>query len=71
MSILFTFPGQGAQRAGMLHALPQNMHVQHTLAEAAIRWVVTYCHSIVPMPYVLRLRFSSPCSSPPSQWPDS
>jgi malonate decarboxylase epsilon subunit len=35
MSILFTFPGQGAQRPGMLHALPQNVHVRNVLAEAS------------------------------------
>jgi len=35
MSILFTFPGQGAQRAGMLHALPDHPEVARTLAESA------------------------------------
>ena len=35
MSILFTFPGQGAQRAGMLHALPPMAAARHTLAEAS------------------------------------
>lgn len=35
MSVLFTFPGQGAQRAGMLHALPDDQAVAATLAEAA------------------------------------
>ena len=35
MSVLFTFPGQGAQRAGMLHALPDDLAVAATLAEAA------------------------------------
>lgn len=35
MSILFTFPGQGSQRAGMLHALPAGIHVRDTLAEAS------------------------------------
>lgn len=34
MSILFTFPGQGAQRAGMLHALAQNAIVRDALDEA-------------------------------------
>ena len=34
MSILFTFPGQGAQRAGMLHALPPMAAARHTVAEA-------------------------------------
>lgn len=34
MSILFTFPGQGAQRPGMLHALPAHPETQRTLAEA-------------------------------------
>ena len=34
MSILFTFPGQGAQRAGMLHALPQNALVREVIDEA-------------------------------------
>lgn len=34
MSILFTFPGQGAQKAGMLHALPAHPEVARTLAEA-------------------------------------
>lgn len=35
MSILFTFPGQGAQRAGMLHALPDDPLVRATLDEAS------------------------------------
>ncbi|QEI07595.1 acyltransferase domain-containing protein [Pigmentiphaga aceris] len=35
MSTLFTFPGQGAQRAGMLHALPDCPTVHATLADAA------------------------------------
>ena len=35
MSILFTFPGQGAQRAGMLHALPQNALVRDAMDEAS------------------------------------
>ena len=34
MSILFTFPGQGAQRAGMLHTLPDDPLVARTLEEA-------------------------------------
>jgi len=34
MSILFTFPGQGAQRPGMLHALPDHAEVARTLEEA-------------------------------------
>lgn len=35
MSVLFTFPGQGAQRAGMLHALPNDAAAAATLAQAA------------------------------------
>ncbi|RFP09174.1 malonate decarboxylase subunit epsilon [Duganella sp. BJB488] len=35
MSILFTFPGQGAQRPGMLHALPSHPEVLRTLDESA------------------------------------
>ena len=35
MSVLFTFPGQGAQRPGMLHALPNDAAVTDTLAEVA------------------------------------
>lgn len=35
MSVLFTFPGQGAQRAGMLHMLPDHSEVSRTLAETA------------------------------------
>ncbi|MCC7683344.1 malonate decarboxylase subunit epsilon [Janthinobacterium sp. FW305-128] len=35
MSVLFTFPGQGAQTPGMLHALPGDAAVADTLAEAA------------------------------------
>lgn len=35
MSILFTFPGQGAQRAGMLHALPHVAPVHDALGEAS------------------------------------
>lgn len=34
MSILFTFPGQGAQCAGMLHNLPEDAAVKATLADA-------------------------------------
>ncbi|WP_028535690.1 malonate decarboxylase subunit epsilon [Paludibacterium yongneupense] len=34
MSILFTFPGQGAQQPGMLHALPDHAAVRATLDEA-------------------------------------
>ncbi|WP_231409072.1 malonate decarboxylase subunit epsilon [Ralstonia solanacearum] len=34
MSVLFMFPGQGSQRAGMLHALPPAPVVEQTLAEA-------------------------------------
>mgnify|MGYP000610237571 CR=1 FL=1 len=33
MSILFTFPGQGAQKAGMLHALPAHAETGRTLRE--------------------------------------
>ncbi|GAC1037610.1 malonate decarboxylase subunit epsilon [Pseudomonas sp. No.117] len=35
MSILFQFPGQGAQRPGMLHVLPEHAEVRRTLEEAA------------------------------------
>ncbi|MGK5075389.1 malonate decarboxylase subunit epsilon [Janthinobacterium sp. ZB1P44] len=35
MSVLFTFPGQGAQYSGMLHALPDDAAVAAALAEAA------------------------------------
>ena len=35
MSVLFTFPGQGAQTPGMLHALPQHPAVATTLVEAS------------------------------------
>ena len=34
MSVLYAFPGQGAQRPGFLHALPDDPLVQHTLDEA-------------------------------------
>jgi len=34
MSVLFMFPGQGSQRAGMLHALPDDPAVAQTLAAA-------------------------------------
>ena len=34
MSTLFTFPGQGAQRAGMLHELPRAPAIADALAEA-------------------------------------
>lgn len=33
MSVLFTFPGQGAQRPGMLHRLPDHPESARTLAE--------------------------------------
>lgn len=35
MSVLYTFPGQGAQKAGMLHALPAHAEAARTLAETA------------------------------------
>lgn len=35
MSVLFTFPGQGAQKPGMLHALPAHAAVGDTLVEAS------------------------------------
>ena len=35
MSVLFTFPGQGAQKPGMLHALPDHPETVRTLAEAS------------------------------------
>ncbi|WP_296952865.1 malonate decarboxylase subunit epsilon [uncultured Massilia sp.] len=35
MSVLFTFPGQGAQQAGMLHALPGHPETARTLADAS------------------------------------
>lgn len=35
MSVLFTFPGQGAQRPGMLHRLPDTPGVRETLDQAA------------------------------------
>ncbi|ALZ84885.1 malonate decarboxylase subunit epsilon [Pseudomonas oryzihabitans] len=35
MSTLFQFPGQGAQRPGLLHALPVDPEVRRTLEEAA------------------------------------
>jgi malonate decarboxylase epsilon subunit len=34
MSVLFTFPGQGAQKPGMLHTLPAHPETARTLAEA-------------------------------------
>jgi malonate decarboxylase epsilon subunit len=35
MSVLFTFPGQGAQKPGMLHALPDHPETARTLREAS------------------------------------
>jgi malonate decarboxylase epsilon subunit len=35
MSVLFTFPGQGAQKPGMLHALPDHPETARTLLEAS------------------------------------
>jgi malonate decarboxylase epsilon subunit len=35
MSVLFTFPGQGAQQPGMLHALPAHPETVRTLDEAS------------------------------------
>jgi malonate decarboxylase epsilon subunit len=35
MSVLFSFPGQGAQKPGMLHALPDHPETARTLAETA------------------------------------
>jgi malonate decarboxylase epsilon subunit len=34
MTVLFTFPGQGAQKPGMLHALPEHAETARTLVEA-------------------------------------
>ena len=34
MTVLFTFPGQGSQMPGMLHALPSHAEVERTLADA-------------------------------------
>ena len=34
MTVLFTFPGQGAQKPGMLHTLPDHPETARTLAEA-------------------------------------
>lgn len=36
MSVLFTFPGQGAQKPGMLHALPDHPETLRTLGEASV-----------------------------------
>jgi malonate decarboxylase epsilon subunit len=35
VSVLYTFPGQGAQRPGMLHVLPDHPEVSRTIAETA------------------------------------
>ena len=35
MPTLLTFPGQGAQRPGMLHMLPEHRAISRTLAEAS------------------------------------
>lgn len=35
MSVLYTFPGQGAQKPGMLHALPDHPEIARTMAETA------------------------------------
>jgi malonate decarboxylase epsilon subunit len=35
MSVLFCFPGQGAQKPGMLHALPDHAEVRRTLQQTA------------------------------------
>lgn len=35
MSVLFTFPGQGAQKCGMLHTLPDHPETARTLNEAS------------------------------------
>lgn len=37
MGVVFTFPGQGAQRPGMIAALPESEAVRRTLSEAADR----------------------------------
>ncbi len=34
MSVIFCFPGQGAQQPGMLHALPRHAEVERTLTES-------------------------------------
>jgi malonate decarboxylase epsilon subunit len=36
MSVLFTFPGQGAQKPGMLHALPSHPETVRTLEQASV-----------------------------------
>jgi len=33
MTVLFTFPGQGAQKPGMLHTLPDHPETARTLAK--------------------------------------
>jgi malonate decarboxylase epsilon subunit len=35
MSVLFTFPGQGSQKCGMLHALPDHVETARTIEEAS------------------------------------
>jgi malonate decarboxylase epsilon subunit len=35
MNILFTFPGQGSQKCGMLHALPDDVEAARTIEEAS------------------------------------
>ncbi|HYS64404.1 MAG TPA: malonate decarboxylase subunit epsilon [Paraburkholderia sp.] len=35
MSVLFTFPGQGSQRSGMLHALPHHVAATRAIEEAS------------------------------------
>ncbi|MDR6408191.1 malonate decarboxylase subunit epsilon [Paraburkholderia terricola] len=35
MSVLFTFPGQGSQRSGMLHALPDHVAATRAIEEAS------------------------------------
>jgi malonate decarboxylase epsilon subunit len=36
VSVLFTFPGQGAQKPGMLHALPRHPETARTLEQASV-----------------------------------
>lgn len=52
MTVLFTFPGQGAHKPGMLHALPAHAETARTLAEAG----ATLGHSVLVLDTAQALR---------------
>ena len=63
MSVLFTFPGQGAQRAGMLHTLPVHARSRAHWTKPATRSATTSAPSTPPMRCAPPWRSSFACWS--------